>query len=103
MMRRVECDQVCAGGGSYFMARIVGTDGADLRLGALARQLLHALHGHGAVMLAVTTAADGKAGVGVLRQGQRRCDGRKTDGGKQDEAEETREHGRTRPSVRARF
>lgn len=101
MLRRLKCDEVRTGGRSYFMARIVWTDGTDLRLRVAERHLLHPLHRHGAVVPAVTTAAGGKAGVGVLRQGQRRCDGWETNGGEQDEAEETREHGRTRPSVRA--
>lgn len=77
------------------MPRIARADSTDLGLGALAAELGHSLHRHGAVMLAMTTAARGKAGVGILGQGQRRSDGRKTNGGEQDEAEETREHRRT--------
>lgn len=103
MLRRVECDEVGASDGSYLMPRIASADSADLRAGALAIDLRQAFHRHGAVMLAVAAAAGGKAGIGVLGQGQCRCDGRKTNGGKQDEAEQTREHRRTRPSVRARF
>lgn len=79
------------------MSGIVGADCAYLRLGTLTSELRHSPHHHGAVMLAVTTAAGGKAGVRILRQGQRRRDGRETNGGQQDEAEETREHGRTGP------
>lgn len=77
------------------MPRVAGADCADLRLSALVRQLRHAFHGHGAVMLPVTTAADRNAGVGILGQSQRWSDGRETNSGEQDEAEETREHERT--------
>ena len=77
------------------MAGIAGADRADLRLRALPSQLSHALRCHGAVVLAMAAAANGKPGVRILRQGQRRRDGRETNGREQDEAEEAREHERT--------
>lgn len=88
----MECEQVRAGYRSDFMSGIAGADSANLRLRALATELSHTLRGHGAMMLAMTTAANGKACVGILYQGQRRCDRRETNGGEQDEAEETSEH-----------
>lgn len=93
-LRCVEGKQVRAGNGSYFMVGIAWADRANLRLSALPGRLCHALHHHGAVMLAVAATADRQPSVRILREGQRRSDGRKTGGGEQDEAKETRQHKR---------
>lgn len=77
------------------MARIARADLADLRLRALPGQLSHAVRHHGAVMFTVAAATNRKSGVRILRQGQRRSDGRKANRREQDEAEEAREHEQT--------
>lgn len=79
-------EEMSAGDGRHGVLRIAGAEGDGLRPGVGA---IERLQQHGAVMLSVAAAADGKAGVGVLSQSERRRNDRKTEDGEQHETEKT--------------